>query len=100
MEKILLISRLVVKANFLEKGKVSDYSRDQRRRNHPGKGMPTPDNHGAGSVAPRVPLRAKTGHPALSSLHAVELYPGQDIYSLPQIYPSWTELEVLSLKKD
>ena len=33
-------------------------------------------------------------------LHAVELYPGQDIYSLLQIYPSWTELEVLSLKMD
>ena len=25
-------------------------------------------------------------------LHAVELYPGQVIYSLPQIYHSWTEL--------
>ena len=45
----------------------SDYRRDQRRRKHHGKGMPTPGNHVAGSVAPRVPLGAQTGHTASSS---------------------------------
>ena len=44
-----------------------DYRRDQRRRVHPGKGMPTPGNPGAGSVAPGVPFEAQTRHPALSS---------------------------------
>ena len=33
----------------------SDYRRDQRRRKPPGKGMPTPGNHGVGSVAPGDP---------------------------------------------
>ena len=32
---------------------LSDYRRDQRRRRSPGKGMPTPGNHGVGSVAYR-----------------------------------------------
>ena len=34
----------------------SHYRRDQRRRNHPGKGMPTPGKHWTGSVAPGVPV--------------------------------------------
>ena len=60
-------------------------------------------NHGVGSVAPGDPTGAQNGifSPAsFSSPHAVELYPSQDIYSRPQINLSWTELEVLSLKKD
>ena len=39
----------------------SDYRRDQRRRKPPGKGMPTPGNHGVGSVAPGDPTRAQKG---------------------------------------
>ena len=53
----------------------SDYRRNQRRRNHPGKGMPAPGKHGAGSVAPGVLLEAQTRHPAHLHLHAVELNP-------------------------
>ena len=38
--------------NFPDKGKSpSDYKRDQRRRKPCEKGMPTPGNHGVGSVA-------------------------------------------------
>ena len=78
----------------------SDYRRDQRRRTLPGREMATPGNHGAVSVSPRVPVRAQTGHPASSLLHTKEVYPGQSIYFLLQIYLSWTELGVLSLNKD
>ena len=54
-------------------------------------------NHGAGSVAPGDPTGARNGiFPQLHLiLHAVEPFPGQGIYSLPQIYLSWMELEVL-----
>ena len=60
MEKILLISRLEVLAIFLPKGRVlaTMYRRDQRRRKPHGKGMPTPGNHGVGSVAPGDPKAA------------------------------------------
>ena len=79
----------------------SDYRRDQRRRKHHGKGMPTSGNHGVGSVAPGDPTVAQKGiilqlHPPLL---AIERYHGQSIYSLHQINPSWTELEVLALRK-
>ena len=39
----------------------SDYRRDQRRRKPPGKGVPTPGNHGVGSVAPGDPTGAQKG---------------------------------------
>ena len=74
-----------------------DYRRDQRKRNHPGKEMPTPGNHDAGSVSPGVPLGAQTRYPVSLHLHAVELYPSQSIYSLLQINLSWTERSVFSL---
>ena len=38
-----------------------------KKKNHPGKGMPTPGNHGAGSTAPRVSVEAQTRHPISSS---------------------------------
>ena len=48
----------------------SGYRRDQRRRRPPDKGMPTPGNHGAESVAPGGPTGARNGifPPASSSL--------------------------------
>ena len=63
MEKILSISRLEVLAIFLAKGRVLETTarRDQRRRKHRGKGMPTPVNHGVGSVAPEDPTGAQKG---------------------------------------
>ena len=57
----------LVSAIFFKFPFSSVYRRDQRRSNHPGKGLPTPGNHEAGSVAPRDPLEAQTGHPASSS---------------------------------
>ena len=39
----------------------SDYRRDQRRRKPPEKGVPTPGNHGVGSVAPGDPTGAQKG---------------------------------------
>ena len=59
MEKISLNSRLEDLASFLAKGKV--YGRDQRGRKPPGRGMPTPGNHGVGSVSPGDPTRAQKG---------------------------------------
>ena len=67
----------------------SDFRRDQRRRNHPGKWMPTPGNHGAGSAAPRVLLGAQTGHPVSSSPPCSRTVPwSRHIYSptnIPQL---------------
>ena len=52
----------------------------------PKKGMSTLGNHEAGSVASEYPTGAWNGIPHLYPLlHAVELFPGQGIYSLPQI---------------
>ena len=39
----------------------SDYRKDQRRRKPPGKGIPTPGNHGLVAVAPGDPTRAQKG---------------------------------------
>ena len=38
-----------------------DYRRDQRRKNPPGKGMPTPGNQGISSLAPGDPTRVQKG---------------------------------------
>ena len=52
--------------------------------------------------SPLRPYRSKEMEyfPQPHLLQAVELCPGQSIYSLPQIYLSWMELEVLYLKMD
>ena len=39
----------------------SDHKRDQRRRKPPGNGIPTPGNHGLGSVAPGDPTGGQKG---------------------------------------
>ena len=80
----------------------SDFRRDQRRKNPPGKEMPAPGNQGVSSAAlgdPTRALKGVTSRAPPSSLHAVERYPGQNIYSLLKIYPSWMAMKVLALKK-
>ena len=61
--------------------------------------MPTPGNNGAGYVAYGDPIGEGLKYfPHLYFLlnaDAVEPFPGQGIYSLPQIYLSWMKLEVL-----
>ena len=62
------------------------------------RGIPTPVNQKL--VLLLLEQRTKWYFPQLYLLLlAIELYPGQNIYSLRQIYHSWTELEVLTLKR-
>ena len=75
----------------------SDYRRDQRRRKPPGRGcllLVTMEQ----SLFPLETLQEQGmeyfPQPHLL-LRAVELCPGQGIYSPPQTYLSWVELEVL-----
>ena len=65
MEKTILISNFQTGSpgNFPDKRKSpSNYRRDQRRRKPSGKGVPTPGNHGACSVAPGDPTEVQTGN--------------------------------------
>ena len=80
----------------------SHYRRDQRSRNPPWKGVLTPVNHGASSVAPGDPKGARKGRisQAPSFPPCRRRYPGQDIYYFHQISLSWRELEVLHLQKN
>ena len=97
MEKILLIYRLEALANYLEKGKVP---------------ATTGETSEEGTTLERgclllvsmeqvwlllKSLKEKRLDAQLHlHLHAVDLYHGQSIYSLLQIYLRWMELRVLS----
>ena len=91
MEIIPLSSRLEVLADFLEKGTVPATTGETREE---GKLLVTMEQ----GLWPLETLQEQgMEYFPLPHLlfHSVELCPGQGIYSLPQIYLSWMDLEVL-----